>query len=123
MLKSRKPRKQRKALYQALLHKRQKLLSAHLSKELRKQLGKRSLALRKGDEVKIMRGSLAGSSGKVSRIDLKKLKVYVEGIKRKKVSGEEAAIAMHSSNLMILKAELADKKRQKIVERAQKKVK
>jgi len=33
---SKKPSKQRKALYQAPLHKRQKLVAAHLSKELRK---------------------------------------------------------------------------------------
>ncbi len=119
MIKSSKPRKQRKFLYSAPLHVRQKLVSAHLSEELRLQLKKRSLPLRKGDEVKIMRGSFRGKTGKVAEVNLKKLKVYIEGITRKKAGGKEAKIPFHPSNLIIIKAELSDKKRQKIVERAQ----
>lgn len=115
---SRQPRKQRKRLYQAPLHKRQKLVAAHLSKELRTQFKRRSLPIRKGDEVKIMRGKLSDTKGKVAKVDLKKLKVYIEGVKRKKVSGEEVLIPFHPSKLMILKADLSDKKRQKIIERS-----
>ncbi len=119
MIKSSKPRKQRKFLYSAPLHLRQKLVSAHLSKELRAQMKKRSLPLRKGDEVKIMRGSFRGKTGKVLDVNLKKLKIYIEGVVHKKADGKEAKIPFHPSNLMIMKADLSDKKRQKIVERAQ----
>jgi large subunit ribosomal protein L24 len=61
-MKSKKPSKQRKAMYQAPLHRKHKLFSAHLSKELRKQWNKRSLPVRKGDEVKIMRGKFKGTT-------------------------------------------------------------
>lgn len=118
MMKSKSPRKQRKMVYQAPLHRRQKLIASTLSEELRKQLGKRSLGLRKGDEVKVMRGTFYGSKGKVGKIDLKRLKVFIDGIKRKKVSGEEVLVPFHASKLMITKADLSDKKRQKIIERA-----
>lgn len=117
MIKSKQPRKQRKALYQAPLHKRQKLVAAHLSKDLRKQLKRRSLSLRKGDEVKIMRGKFKKKTGKVERVDLKRLKIYINGITRKKVDGTEVKISIHPSNLMILKADFSDKRRQKIIER------
>ena len=65
-MKSAKPSKQRKARYQAPLHGKQKLLGAHLVKNLRDQWNKRTLALRRGDEVKVMRGKYAGQTGKIS---------------------------------------------------------
>ncbi len=115
---SKKPRKQRKALYEAPFHKRQKLVSAHLSKELREKFGKRSVPVRKGDEVKIMRGEFKGRTGKVVKVDLKKLRIHVEGITRKKSTGEEVHVPIHPSNVMIINANMSDKKRVKIVERA-----
>ncbi len=117
---SKQPRKQRKALYEAPLHKRQKLVSAHLSKELREKFKKRSLLVRKGDEVKVLRGEFKGRTGKVVEVDLKKLKVYVDGITRKKSTGEEVKVPLHPSNLMIINADMSDKKRVKIVERVAK---
>lgn len=120
MINSKQPRKQRKALYEAPLHKRQKLVSAHLSKELREKFGKRSLPVRKGDEVKILRGEFKGRTGKVVEVDLKKLRVYVDGITRKKSTGEEVKVPIHPSNLMIINADMSDKMRVKIVERASK---
>jgi large subunit ribosomal protein L24 len=109
--KSKKPRKQRKALYTAPLHIRRKLLSAHLSKELREKYKRRSFPLRTGDEVKILRGEFKGRVGKVSRVDLKKPKVYVEGITRKRTIGTEVQVPIHPSNLMIVNLNLSDKRR------------
>lgn len=117
---STKPGKQRKALYNAPLHKRHKLMTSHLSKELRTQWKKRSLPLRKGDEVKVMRGKFAGTVGKVSNIDLKALKAYVENVKRKKVSGEEIQIPIHPSKLMIINPVMDDPKRKAVLERVKK---
>jgi len=74
------PRKQRKYRYNAPLHIRHKLVSAHLSKELRERYGKRSLPVRKGDEVKVMKGKFKGVVGTVSRVSLKKLKVYIDEV-------------------------------------------
>ncbi len=114
---SKQPRKQRKFRYNAPLHKRQKMVSAHLAKDLRKQYKRRAMPLRKGDEVKVMNGKYRGSYGKIEKIDLQKLKVKVENIKTKKTTGEEVAISMDPSNLLITKLELADKKRFAMIKR------
>ncbi len=118
---SKQPRKQRKYRYNAPNHVRQHLVSAHLEKSLRKEYGKRSLPVRKGDEVRIMTGEFRGVRGKVSRVDLKSLKVYVENAKMKKVSGQEVEVAIDPSNVMITKLEFEDKKRRKFIARKGKK--
>jgi large subunit ribosomal protein L24 len=115
--KSKKPRKQRKFLYNAPLHLRKKMLAAHLSKELREKYKTRSLPVRVGDEVEVMRGKFKGKRGKILKVDLKKLRVYVEGITIKKSSGQERLFPLHPSKLKIIKLDLSDKYRQKILER------
>jgi len=119
-MKSKKPSKQRKTFYQSHLHKKHKLLAAHLSRELRSQWKKRSLPVRKGDEVRIMRGKFKGITGKISRIDLKKLKVYIENVKRKKVSGEEVHVPINPSKLMLINPIMEDPKRKEVLERGKK---
>ena len=116
-MKSKKPGKQRMAVFKAPLHKRQILVSAHLSGSLKKQLGKRSMPLRKGDEVRVMRGKYKGTVGKIAEVDLKETKIYLENLKRKKVSGEERPIPMEPSNLIITNIMMEDAKRKRIVER------
>jgi large subunit ribosomal protein L24 len=115
-----KPSKQRKALYQAALHTKHRLMSAHLSKELRLQMKKRSIPVRKGDEVKVMRGKFTGTVGKVSTVDLVHMKVFIEGIKRKKVSGEETQVPIHPSKIMITNPIMDDNKRKEAVQRGKK---
>ncbi|MCD6367927.1 MAG: 50S ribosomal protein L24 [Candidatus Aenigmarchaeota archaeon] len=115
--KSSQPRKQRKRLYESPLHRRQKLVSASLDKKLRKEFNRRSMPLRKGDKVEVMRGSFKGIRSIVKKIDLKKLRVTLEDVKRKKVDGTEVHVPIHPSNLKIIEPDMTDKKRQKIVER------
>ncbi|MEE9323185.1 MAG: 50S ribosomal protein L24 [Candidatus Aenigmarchaeota archaeon] len=115
---SKQPRKQRKYRHSAPLHVRQKFVSSHLSEVLRKRFERRSLPLRKGDEVKVMRGSDKGFKGKVERIDLKNSKVYVEGLNVKKVDGSEVLKPINPSNLLITEPKMEDKRRQLIVERS-----
>lgn len=114
---SKQPRKQRKYRANAPLHTRHKLVSVHLSKELRRQTGKRALPVRKGDEVMVISGSAKKGRGNVSRVDLSSLKVYVEGVTAKKVDGSEAMRALEPSNLMITKLNMDDKMRRKALER------
>lgn len=121
IMKSSKPSKQRKAFFQAPLHKKHKFLAAHLSKELSKQWNRRSLTVRKGDEVKMMRGKFRGTVGKVSRVDMKALKVYIDSVKRKKVSGQEVQIPVHPSKIMILNPVMDDPRRKEMLERGSKK--
>jgi len=114
------PRKQRKYRYNAPLHVRQGFVSANLSKPLRERFGKRSMSLRKGDEVEVMRGSFRGQRGNIDRVDLSKSKIYVDEIKVKKSDGSEVMRALQPSNLRIVKLNLDDKKRQAILERVPK---
>lgn len=117
------PRKQRKYRHNAPLHVRHKFLGVRLSSEYTRQFGRRTLPVRKGDEVRLMRGSSSGLKGIVEKIDMKKNKVYVEGIIAKKVDGSEVMKAMEPSNLMITKPSMDDKKRQAILVRTEEKAK
>jgi large subunit ribosomal protein L24 len=108
---SKQPRKQRKYRYYAPLHVRQRLVSANLDKKLREQYKRRALPLRSGDEILIMRGEFKKQGGKVKTVDLKKVKLTVEGIKIKKVSGQEVDVYIDPSNVKITKLNLDDKKR------------
>ncbi len=100
------------------MHVRQKFISAHLSEVLRKRFGKRSLNLKKGDEIKVMRGKDKGFKGKVERIDLKTSKIYIEGLNVKKVDGSEVLKPINPSNLLIMESKMEDKMRQMIIERS-----
>ena len=109
---SKQRRKQRKYLANAPLHIRRKLMSSNLSKELRKKYGRRSFPLRKNDVVKIMRGKFAGKTGKVNEVDLKRLRVSIEGIQNQKKEGTKVNVFFHASKLQIIELNLEDKKRQ-----------
>jgi large subunit ribosomal protein L24 len=117
---SSQPRKQRKYRYNAPLHVKHKFLSAHLSKDLRERFGKRSVSVRKGDEVVVMKGEFRGFRGNVDRVDMSESKIYVDGMKRKKVDGSEVSVPIDPSNVMITKLILEDKMRQAVFERAAK---
>ncbi|TAL47617.1 50S ribosomal protein L24 [archaeon] len=116
-MKSGKARKQRKRLYNAPLHVRRKLLAAHLSKELRQTYKRRSMPVRKGDEVQIMRGTHAGKTGKISRVDMKGYKVYIEGITDKRTVGTDVQIPIHPSKLKLTTLVLDDALRRKVLQR------
>lgn len=98
---SKQPRKQRKYKANAPLHLKKKFVRVNLSKDLRKTKGKRTIQLKKGDVVKIMRGKFKGKTGKVLEIKLKESKVIIEGILIKKQDGSKANIKMQPSNLQI----------------------
>ncbi|OGI15372.1 50S ribosomal protein L24 [Candidatus Micrarchaeota archaeon RBG_16_49_10] len=118
---SKQPRKQRKYRYNAPFHAKRNLLSAHLSKDLRKKYGKRSFPVRKGDEVEIMRGDFKKKKGKISRVNIKTAKVYVDGVTIKKVEGTEVAVPLDPSNLRVTDLELKDKRRVEALNRKEEK--
>lgn len=109
---SRQPRKQRKARYNARLHQRQKLVSAPLSPELKAKYNKRSLPVREGDTVMVMRGDHTGTEGKVEVVDLKHTTIVVEGVSVPRADGTEVPRPMQPSNVMITKLELGDEIRE-----------
>ena len=116
-IKSKQPRKQRKYRHNAPLHIKQKFVGVHLSKDLRKKHNKRSMNLRKGDSVKVVRGQFKNKTGKIEEVNLKKTSVYVSGIEIVKRDGTKARYPIHPSNVMITELNMDDKMRSKIFER------
>lgn len=110
-LSSKRPAKQRKYRYNAPLHLKHTFLNAHLSKALRTQYGKRSLPLKKGDEVLIMRGSFAKKQAKVLSVTLSSSVIYLEGMQRSKKDGSKYNVPFNPRALMIVKLNDADKRR------------
>jgi large subunit ribosomal protein L24 len=92
-------------------------MAAPLSPELSASKGAKTLPVRKGDTVRIMRGDHKGFEGKISRVDLKNYKIYVEGLTREKVDGTNIFISVHPSKVLVKNLNLDDKWRKAIVER------
>jgi large subunit ribosomal protein L24 len=111
-----KPGKQRKLLYNAPAHLRHKLMAAPLSPELIASKGVKTLPVRKGDTVRILRGDHKGFEGKISRVDPKNYRIYVEGLTREKVDGTNIFVPVHPSKVMIRNLNLDDKWRKAILE-------
>src|SRR4030042_1406045 len=112
-----KPGKQRKMLYQAPDHKRHKHFGAHLSPELQASQKVKTLPVRSGDTVRVVRGDHKGFEGKVSRIDSNKYRLYIDGLTREKVDGSSIFVPVHPSKIVIKSLVLDDKWRKKIIER------
>ena len=108
---STKPKKQHKYTAQAPLHIRGKFLHAHLSKELRAKYNTRSLRIRRGDKVKIMRGTFKGKTGKVERVDTKNARIFITGIELVKKEGSKTLYPIKPSKLLIQELESGDKRR------------
>lgn len=104
-------RKQRKNLYNASLHVKQKGVSAHLSEELSGKIGRRAVPLRKGDKVKVMRGDDRGSVGKIEKVELKNARIFVEGLTASKANGAKVQKPLKASNLIIIELATGDKRR------------
>jgi large subunit ribosomal protein L24 len=112
-MKTKKPNKTRKHAGNLGKHKKSKAIAANLSERLRKEKGTRSISLRKGDTVKIVRGSFKGKEGKIKAINREIGKVFINGIIKKKSDGTEFEVAIDPSNLMVRDLESNDKKRLK----------
>jgi large subunit ribosomal protein L24 len=110
-MKTKQPRKQRRQLICGDLNRLRREMGAHLSKSLREKYKKRSITIRKGDDVKIMRGKFSDATGIVERVDLVKGRIYIEGIQVPKADGTKAKVGILPSNVMITKLNLNDKRR------------
>lgn len=106
---SHKPSKQRRYAFAAPLHRRRSLLSAALSSDLRIKHMRRSFPVRKDDVVKILKGDYTGLEGKVTRVNLKKTRIIVEGVTREKADGKTVHIPIHPSKVIITRLNTDDK--------------
>ena len=110
---SKQPTKQRNYRRNAPLHIKGGFLAAGLSKDLRAKHKTRSMRVRTGDKVRVLRGTFKNREGKVERVDVQNGKVYVTKIEIiKKDGATKVPYPLVPSNLQIV--ELAtDKKRMK----------
>ena len=108
--------KNRRAHFQATSFERRKLMSAHLSVDLRDKHGVRAVPIRKSDEVQVMRGEFKGQSGKVLTVYRKKWCIHIEKMTKEKINGQVVPAPIHPSNCMIVKLKI-DKDRKSLLER------
>jgi large subunit ribosomal protein L24 len=118
------PRKQRLARYTAPYHRRHREMSAPVDKGLReRQLARgfmypRSMPVRKGDRVLIVRGEgKTKSASVVAKVDSKARKIYVEGFTYFKSDGTELQRPIDPSNLVIINPDWSDIYRRKLLTR------
>lgn len=105
---SSQPRKQRKHAQNAPLHMRSNMVRAHLAKDLQQKYGRRSIRIRAGDRVKIMRGEFRGQLCKVDRVDVARQHVYCEKIQAHKKDGSKVQVPLVASNLTVVECDLSD---------------
>jgi len=109
---SKQPRKQRKYRYNAPLHIKGKFMIAHLVKNLREKYQLRSLRVRTGDKVRVLRGQYKGHEGKVERVDVKKTRLFISKVDfLKKDGATRVPYPVSPSNVMIVEFETTDKAR------------
>ncbi len=105
-------RVQRRRLYTAHVTSRRKQMVVPLSDELQRQKRAKRIVVRKGDTVVVVKGDsdIRGLEGKVSKVDVRRRKVLVDGVTISKADGKQAARPLSFSSLMIT-ALAVDKKR------------
>ena len=92
------------------------MFSANLSKELRKKYSKKSVSVRSGDSVKVMRGQFRKKTGKIVNVQRKKHTVHIENLQVPKRDGTQAFFPFHPSNVQVIDLNLDDKRRRQKIE-------
>ena len=95
---------------------KRKLMSCHLAKTLRDQYKLRSLPIKRGDEVKILKGKSKGKSGKVVQVYRKRNCIYVDKVQREKQNGQTVFLPIKPYYCVVEKL-LINKDRSKTIER------
>ena len=114
---SRKPSTVRRNMYNSPNHKKRKFISAPLSPNLRVEYGTRSMPVRVNDTVSITKGDRKLAEGRVLRVNMKDLKIYIEGVTRTRQDGSTVQIPIRAENVMITRLNLDDEWRREILER------
>ena len=108
-----KPSKVRnRTIHNAPLSLRSRSMSSHLSGQLRKTYGHRSIRVIPGDSVSINRGVYKNIDGKVEKVK-PHLGVVISGVQKQKAEGKKIDVYIHPSNLLVTSLNLDDKWRAK----------
>ena len=104
-------------MFQAPAHIRHRFFSAPLTPDLKKKHYTNAIPVKTGDTVRVMRGDRKGLEGKITSVNRKKLRIYVEGVTREKVDGTAIPIPIHPSKVMVVTLNLDDKWRREALKR------
>lgn len=115
-------RKARKAYFTAPSSVRRKLMSSHLSKELKDKHGVRAMPIRKGDEVIVVRGQNKSHTGKVIAVYRKRFCIHIERYTKEKSNGQTVPVPIHPSNVFITKLKMNDDRKNLLERKAAGKV-
>lgn len=105
------PSKQRKYRRNAPKHVEQKLVSANVHPELRDELDTRSIRVRTGDQIEVMRGDHSGKEGIVNEVDYDDQKIYASNITAERQNGTESQVPLRPSNVRIVAMNVDDQVR------------
>ena len=118
-----KRRTQRKRQLAAPSSIKRRLMSCHLIKSLRDQYKIRSLPIKRGDEVKMLKGKSKGKSGKskgksgkVVQVYRKRNVIFVDKVNREKQNGQSVFLPIRPCHCIIEKL-LINKDRTKTIEK------
>ena len=111
-----KRRTQRRLQLSAPSSIKRRLMSCHLNKTLRQTHKIRALPIKRGDEVKILKGKFKGKSGKVVQVYRRRSVIYVDKIQREKQNGQTVFFPIRPSYCIIEKL-VNNKDRKKTIER------
>jgi len=113
-----KPKAQRKS-YSAQST-RVSTMRAPLSAELRSQYSLRTVQIRKGDSVSVVRGDYKGHEGKVINVFSSKMRITGDGVNMPKMDGTNKPVMLLPSKVMVTKLDLSDKVRKESLEGSKK---
>lgn len=91
-------------------------LRARLVDELRTKYARRTVRVRKGDTVKVLRGEYSGVEAKVTAVEAPSGRVSIEGVTREKIAGGTVPIQIHASKVMVTALNLDDRWRKNALE-------
>ncbi len=86
-------------------------MGVHLSSDLRKKYGVRTIPVRTGDKVRVLRGQYKKKEGKVERVNVKNEKLFITGIEFVKNEGAKLLAPISVSNVMAVELDMGDRKR------------
>jgi len=106
---STQPRKQRLANYNRNQHAQMRAMSAHLSDELLKEYSLvRSVTVRKGDTVKVVRGIFKGHTAKVVKVFPQRGFITIDEATLTKADGKKVARMFRPSKVILTKLDMSD---------------
>lgn len=75
------------------------------------------MPVRRDDTVVITKGDRRMTEGQVTRVDLGRGRLFIEGVTRQRLDGSTVQMPVRAENVMIMRLSLDDERRRKILER------